>query len=414
MAKGASTSRGGNTASGPLSGIRVLDLTAVLLGPFATQILGDFGAEIVKVESPAGDHMRANGVSLHPGMSSIFLAVNRNKRSLCLDLGQPGGANVLRRLVGQFDVFVHNMRIDAIERLGFGYEAVRAINPQIVYCAATGFDQDGPDAAKPAFDDIIQAASGMVALNGMGREQPDYIPMLVADKTAGMAVVNAVLAALFHREKTGRGQYIEVPMLETLAGFVLAEHMGGMTFEASDKPAGYARVMNGGRRPYATKDGHLAMLPYTGDHWCAFFEHAGRPDLIETFSVKDRQKLNANIRAVYDAVGVLMLERKTAEWMAICMACDIPATPIYTLDELPAHPQLKAVDLFQTMQHPSEGSIRYVRPATKFAQTPASVRAPAPRLGEHSLEVLREAGFRESEIETLIAGKIAIQNQNVG
>lgn len=394
--------------------MRVLDLTAVLLGPFATQILGDFGAEIVKVESPAGDRMRANGVSLNPGMSSIFLAVNRNKRSLCLDLGTKDGARVLRRLIGQFDVFVHNMRVEAIGRLGFGYEAVRAVNPGVIYCAATGFDQDGPDAGKPAFDDIIQAASGMVALNGIGREQPDYVPMLVADKTAGMAVVNAVLAALFHREKTGQGQYIEVPMLETLAGFVLAEHMGGLTFASSGKPAGYPRVMPGGRRPYATKDGHMAMLPYTADHWCAFFEKAGRADLIEKFSVKDRQKLNANIRAVYDAVAELMRERTTAEWIAICIECDIPATPIYKLDDLPNHPQLKAVELFQTMQHPSEGTVGYVRPATKFAETPASVRAHAPLLGEHTRELLRDAGFDEAEIEALIAGKIAIQNQNAG
>ena len=394
--------------------MRVLDLTAVLLGPFATQILGDFGAEVVKIESPAGDRMRANGVSLHPGMSSIFLAVNRNKRSLCLDLGTKEGAAVLRRLIGQFDVFVHNMRVEAIERLGFGYEAVRAINPGVVYCAATGFDQDGPDRNKPAFDDIIQAASGMVALNGMGREQPDYVPMLVADKTAGMAVVNAVLAALFHRQKTGQGQYVEVPMLETLAGFVLAEHMGGLTFASSGKPAGYARVMNGGRRPYATRDGHVAMLPYTAEHWGAFFEQAGRPDLSEKFSVRDRQKLNANIRAVYDAVAELMRERTTAEWMALCAECDIPATPIYKLDDLPSHPQLKAVDLFRTMQHPSEGAVSYVRPATKFAATPASVRAPAPRLGEHSREVLREAGFADSEIDALVANKVAIQNENVG
>ena len=396
---------------GPLAGLRVLDLSAVLLGPFATQILGDFGAEIVKVESPAGDRMRANGVSLHPGMSSIFLAINRNKRAVCLDLAKPEGADVLRRMIGQFDVFVHNMRVEAIERLGFGYEAVRARNPKIVYCAATGFDQDGPDRDKPAFDDIIQAASGMVALNGMGRDSPDYVPMLVADKTSGMAVVNAVLAALVHRERTGQGQYVEVPMLETLAGFVLAEHMGGLTFESSGKPAGYLRVMNGGRRPYATSDGHVAMLPYTGDHWCAFFEQAGRSDLIEKYSVNDRQKLNANIRAVYDAVGELMRTRSTAEWMAICTACDIPATPIYKLDDLPDHPQLKAVDLFQTMRHPSEGTITYVRPATKFAATPASVRSPAPRLGEHTREILREAGLAADEIETLIARKIAIQNQ---
>ena len=397
--------------SGPLAGVRVLDLTSVVLGPLATQILGDYGAEIVKIEGPAGDMMRSNGVSLHRGMSSIFLSVNRNKRSLCLNLGTPQGAAVLRRLIPTVDVLVHNMRVEAIERLGFGYEPVASLNPKIVYCAATGFDQDGPDRNKPAFDDIIQAACGLASIASTGREQPDYVPTLVADKTAGMAVVNAVLAALFHRERTGQGQYVEVPMLETLAAFMLVEHLGGLTFEPSPTGAGYARLLSGGRKPAPTRDGFLALLPYTTDQWLAFLKAAGRPELAESLGVADRQTRNANIQALYAALAEITRTRTTAEWMRICGELDIPATPIYSLDELPEHPQLKATKLFQTMTHPSEGTIRYVRPTTKFSASPASVRRPAPALGQHSCELLREAGFDDSEIETLLAAKTVVQRE---
>jgi formyl-CoA transferase len=396
-------------STGPLSGVRILDLTSVVLGPIATQILGDFGADIIKVESPAGDMMRANGVSLHPGMSSIYLAVNRNKRSLSLDLTKPEGKAVLKRLIPEADAFVHNMRVEAIERLGFGYDAVSAINPRIVYCVATGFDQDGPDAGKPAFDDIVQAASGLVSVASNGRDKPDYVPTLVADKTTGMAVVSAVLAALFHRERTGRGQLVEVPMLETIAAFVLAEHMGGMTFDPPKGHAGYMRLLEGGRKPHPTKDGYIGLLPYTAEHWQVFFEAAGRSDLAETLAVADRAKRNANIRELYKRVGEITREKTTAEWMEILTRIDIPATPIYTLDDLPEHPQLKATKLFQWEEHPSEGRIRSVRPTTKFVGSPADVRHHAPLLGEHSVEILREGGFSPTEIDALIEQKIVKQ-----
>ena len=398
-------------APGPLAGIRVLDLTAVVLGPFATQILGDYGADIVKIESPAGDLMRLNGVSLHRGMSSIFLTLGRNKRSIALDLQTQAGADVLRRLIPTADVLVHNMRVEAIERLGFGYAAVAAINPQIVYCAATGFDQDGPDADRPAFDDIIQAASGLAAVASTGRATPDYVPSLIADKTAGMAVVNAVLAALLHRARGGGGQYVEVPMLETMVAFVLTEHLGGLTFDPAPAPPGYARLLEGGRKPAPTKDGFIAMLPYSAGHWRAFFNAAGHPEIGEELAHEDRLLRNANNAKLYAAMRETTPERSTAEWMKICADCDIPATPIYELAQLLDHPQLTAVGLFQMAEHPSEGTIRYVRPATKFFASPASIRSPAPAHGEHTDEILREAGFDDAEIAALHANNIAIQKE---
>jgi len=395
---------------GPLDGIRVLDLTAVVLGPFATQIMGDFGADVIKVESPHGDLMRSNGVSIHPGMSSIFLAVNRNKRGLCLDLSKPEGAAVLKRIVPSCDVFMHNMRIDAIERLGFGYEAVAHLKPDIVYCVATGFDQDGPDAKKPAFDDIVQAACGLAAIASIGRAEPAYVPTLIADKTTGLAMLNAVLAALLHRARKGAGQYIEVPMLETMAAFVLAEHLGGLTFEPPTSPPGYARLLEGGRKPAPTKDGHIALLPYTAEHWRAFFEAAGRADLAAELATDDRAKRNSRIRELYANLAQITVSRTTAEWMEICTVADVPATPIYGLTELPEHPQLKATQLIKTFPHQTEGEIRYLRPSAKFSVTPAAVRRGAPTLGEHSTEVLREARLSGEEIADLIERGIVKQS----
>jgi len=306
---------------------------------------------------------------------------------------------------------VHNMRVEAIERLGFGYQTVQAINPKIVYCAATGFDQDGPDRDKPAFDDIIQAASGLATIASIGRDKPDFVPTLVADKTAGISVVNALLAALFHRERTGEGQYVEVPMLETMVAFVLTEHLGGLTFEPSPAKAGYARLLAGGRKPAPTKDGFLALLPYTTEQWHAFLKAANRPDLIETLAIADRHTRNANIQKIYATLHEITLTRTTAEWMSICNEIDIPATPLYSLDDLPQHPQLLASKLFQTMEHPSEGTVRYVRPPTKFARTPAAVRGPAPRVGEHSCEILREAGLQDDEINALLSSNTVKQHE---
>lgn len=388
-----------NAASaGPLDGIRVLDLTSVVLGPLATQVLADLGADVIKIEGPEGDMMRANGVSQHAGMSSIYLALNRNKRSVVLDLKDEKDSAALRRLIERADVLVHNMRVAAIERLGFGYEAVSALNPRLVYCVATGFGQDGPHRDKPAFDDIIQAACGLVSLNTNNGNQPAYVPSLIADKTVGLALANAVLAALLHRERNGTGQCVEVPMLESMASFVLAEHMGGMTFEGSTAGAGYARLLHGGRRPVRTRDGWLCALPYTDRHWRAFFQAVGRADLGDQYRIEDRSQRNANIRALYQRLAEIMPERTTADWMALFEELDIPATPIHGIDELPDHPHLAAVGLFQRTEHPTEGTIREIRPVAKFSATPLSLRRHAPSLGEHTEEVLKEAGLVAGEL----------------
>jgi len=363
----------------------------------ATQVLADLGADVVKIEGPEGDMMRANGVSQRVGMSSIYLALNRNKRSVVLDLKDRAGADALRRLIAGADVLVHNMRVTAIERLGFGHEAVARINPRIVYCVATGFGQDGPHRDKPAFDDIIQAACGLVSLNTQEGCEPAYVPSVLADKTTGLALANAVLAALLHRERNGTGQCVEVPMLETMSAFVLAEHLGGLTFEGSTTGAGYARLLKGGRRPVRTKDGWLCALPYTDRHWKAFFRAVGREELGDALRIDDKAGRNANIRKLYGVLAELIPQRTTSEWMALFEELDIPATPIYTLDELPEHPHLKAVGLLETRQHPTEGPIREIRPPARFSATPLALRRHAPSLGEHTVEVLLEAGFTSAE-----------------
>lgn len=390
-------------SQGPLTGIRILDLTSVVLGPLATQILGDYGAEVIKVESLEGDLMRSNGVNLAPGMSSIYLSINRNKQSLALDLKSEAGKDILRRLIPRMDAVVHNMRVSAIEKLGFGYEAVRALHPGIVYCAATGFDQDGPDKDRPAFDDIIQAACGLASVNSMGQARPDYISTLVADKTTGMALVNAVLAALLAKARNGQGQYVEVPMLETMVAFTLVEHMGGLTRNPATQAAGYSRVLGGGRQPSPTRDGFIAMLPYTNAHWESFFKDADQEALGQELGVSNRITRNANIQGLYKALHQITATKSTAEWLAICDRLDIPATPIYSMEELPSHPQLQAVNLFAETEHADVGPIRYVRPPVKFSQTPASVRHQARRLGQDTEAILSDLGYSPQEIAALQA-----------
>ena len=394
---------------GPLAGIKVVDLTTVVLGPLATQILGDLGAEVIKVEAPEGDIMRYAGPARHRDMGHVFLNLNRNKRSLALDLKRTEAAAALTALIGQADVLMHNMRPQAIARLGFGYERVRQINPRLVYCAAMGYGQDGPLADRPAFDDIIQGASGFVALNEATGGEARFVPTLVGDKSVGLTMVYAVTAALLQRERTGEGQLVEVPMLETMAAFVMAEHLGGLTFEPPLGPPGYARMLAPDRRPHQTADGYICILPYTTRHWQDFFRIAGRPDLALDPRLADAPSRARHVAELYALIAECVKGETTASWLARLKAADIPSGPVNPLAGLPQDEQLAAVDFFPLTEHPSEGAIRVVRPPVKFGAGESGLRRPAPRLGEHTREVLQEAGLNEAAIEDLLARGIAVE-----
>ncbi|MBX9702127.1 MAG: CoA transferase, partial [Acetobacteraceae bacterium] len=391
--------------TGPLKGFRILDLTTVLFGPFGTQTLGDWGAEVIKVEGLAGDTWRNSGQFRNRGMSGQFMAANRNKRSIALDLKHERGKEVLRRLIPTADALVSNIRPAGLARLGFGYEECRALNPRLVYAVATGFGQDGPWAARPAFDEIIQAASGFASAMGTD-EEPAFVPSLVGDKLCGMALTGAVTAALLHRERSGEGQMVEVPMLETLAAFNSIEMFGGHAFIPSIGPSGYKRMK--ARKPVRTKDGWLTMLPYSGENWCAFFEAVGRPDCIEEFQVRDPVARARNIDRIYDRMREIAPSRTTAEWEELLLAIDVPHTGFTKLTEVQEQPHLKAVGMFPELDHPTEGKIRQARPPARFSASPAAIRRLAPNLGEHTRELLFEAGYDEAGIAALIEAKAVV------
>ncbi len=387
---------------GPLAGVRVLELTSVVLGPWACQILGDLGADVVKVEPPTGDSNRQAGPARHPGMAALFLTCNRNKRSLVLDLKQEAGRRALLKLAETADVLVHNFRPAAQRRLGLDYDAVRKLNPRIVFCGTYGYARKGPYRDRAAYDDLIQAACGLATLAERLGDEPRYLPTLAADKTAGLAVVYSVIAALFHRERTGEGQELEVPMFETLVSYVMAEHLFGGVFEPGLGSAGYSRLLTRNRRPFKTKDGYIALLPYLDEQWTSFCTLAGRAELAEDARFSSLASRLAHIDEVYREVGEIAATKSTAEWLEL-LGDRVPAMTVCALEDLFSDPQLEASGFWQFLDHPSEGRMRVPGVPTRFAASPGSVRRLAPRLGEHSLEVLREAGLSQPEIESLLA-----------
>ena len=391
--------------TGPLAGVRIVDLTSVLMGPYATQILGDYGADVIKVEAPGGDGVRGIGPARHPGMGGPFLQVNRNKRSIVLDLKQAGGREVLLKLAATADVLLYNVRPQAMARLGLAYEQVRAVKPDIIYAGLYGYGQSGPYAAKPAYDDLIQGATGLAALSvRAGSDRPRYVPSPIADRFVGVVAVGAVAAALFHRQRTGEGQSIEIPMFETMAQLVLADHMYGHGFVPPLGGTGYPRVLDEHRRPYRTRDGHVCVLVYNDKQWRAFFELIGRPEVMDSdarFSTIGKR--TENISALYAMVAEIMATRTTAEWLEALDAVDIPVMPMHTVESLMDDPQLRAVGFLQTIEHPTEGPIVQLAVPSTWSRTQPAVRRQAPRVGEHGREILEELGYAPAAIDALAA-----------
>jgi len=362
-------------ASGPLRGVRILDLTTVVMGPSATQILGDLGADVVKVEAGSGDTMRWIGPWRHAGMGPLYLQGNRNKRSVVLNLKSAPDKAAMLALAARADVLVTNVRPQGLARLGLDYEAVCATNPGIIYCAAVGYGSGGPDSGKAVYDDLMQAASGIAGLFGAVDGVPRYAPVNLCDRTVGLYVSNAITAALFHRTRTGQGQAIEVPMFETMAQWVLADHWGGAAFQPSEGSMGYKRLLSRTRGPYPTLDGHISIVVYTDKHWRAFGALTGAPDLLATdprFATQESRTQNA------EAIGRYLAERlparSNAEWLRVLTEVDIPACPVNSIEDLTHDPHLLAVGLFETVEHPTEGTMTSARFPVRFSATPADVR----------------------------------------
>jgi crotonobetainyl-CoA:carnitine CoA-transferase CaiB-like acyl-CoA transferase len=397
--------------AGPLEGIRILDLTTVGYGPYACQILGDYGAEIIKVESREGDITRGITPFRNRGMGHFFLMANRNKRSIVLDLKSDQGQEALLKLAENADAIISSIRPAAMDRLGLGYEDCRAINPNIVYVALVGFGQSGPYAKRPAYDDVIQGVSGMAAMQGGREAPPKFVNASVCDKICSQVAAHATLAALFSRERTGKGQLVEVPMFESMVGFNLIEHHSGQAFEPALGPAGYERSLVEYRKPYATADGYICALPYNTKHWQAFFSFMQRDDMIEDPRVVDPKTRSEKIGELYEMVANLVKDWKTVDILAALKKADIPHGEATPLGELENDPHMQDVGFFQTFDHPSEGKIKLTAPPMKLSETPPDIRQLPALLGEHSVEILREAGYSEGQISQMLADGVSIDGR---
>jgi crotonobetainyl-CoA:carnitine CoA-transferase CaiB-like acyl-CoA transferase len=388
--------------AGPLAGVRVLDLTTVVMGPFATQILGDFGADVIKVEPPDGDVIRQAWPFRNPGMGSIFLNTNRNKRSVVLDLKQPAALEAFLLLVKKSDVLVYNVRPQAMARLKLSYEEVKKANAKIIYVGGFGYSQRGPYAAKAAYDDMIQGAAGIPwLLHKQGAAEPRYAPMIVADRSVGQQVASAVSAALYSREKTGKGQRVDVPMYEHLLQMILGDHLGGYTFEPPQGDPGYHRILAPDRRPYQTRDGWLCTLIYNDKQWKAFFDVIGKPEMLRSKEYATQEARSQNYGKAYAFVADELKKRTTDEWLEVLGRADIPVQRMNSLDDIVADPHLAAIGYLRTVEHPSEGRIKVLAVPSEWSDSVPEYRRHAPRLGEHTREVLAQAGLPEDKIAEL-------------
>ncbi len=395
---------------GPLHGCRVIDLTTVLMGPSAAQTLGDYGADVIKVESPDGDLVRDILPTRHARMGAMYLNTNRSKRGIVLDLKRPAGRDALLRLAAGADVLLYNVRPQAMARLGLGYDTLRETNPRLVYAGVFGFGQDGPYAARPAYDDLIQGATGLAWLmTRSGSDEPRYVPNAIVDRLVGQVAVHAVLAALLERTRSGVGQRVDVPMFETMASIVLGDHLGGMSFEPALDAGGYARQLSPDRKPYATRDGHVCAIVYNDAQWRRFAQAIGRAELLEDPRFATYAGRSANVATVNAELVRIFASRTTADWNALLEAADIPSLPMHDLQSLVADPQLDASGMLPLREHPTEGTVRTIAPPVRLHRTPAEPERLAPRQGEHTVEVLREAGLEEAAIDAMLREGSAIQ-----
>lgn len=388
---------------GPLAGVRVLDLTSVLMGPYATQIFADLGADVIKVESPQGDTTRFIPPGPDASRGAMFLNVNRGKRSIVLDLKQPEARAALLKMAESADVFIHSMRSSAIGRLGLDYAALKSANPKIIYANLYGFARSGPYRDYPAYDDIVQAASGIVDLQArLSGGQPTYAATVIADKVAGLTGAYSVIAALYAREKSGIGQEIEVPMFETLVSFAMVEHLCGSLFVPPEGPPEYPRATSEARRPYRTADGYIGVMIYNDKHWRAFFDALGNPEWSQDPMFASMRSRTQNIGTVLAKVAEVIETRSTEEWVELFRQAHIPATAIKSLTDLLDDPHLVETGFWQERETP-EGTLRFPGIPTTFSETPGAIGDPGPALGGESLDVLREAGFSAEEIADLQA-----------
>lgn len=395
-------------ASGALSGIRILDLTTVQMGPWCTRIVADLGAEVIKIEASEGDSNRYTGVPRNRGVSGTFQHNARGKQSIALDLRKPAGREVALRLAKRADAFVSNIRPGALGRLGLDYDSVRDANESIVYLSMVGYGTGGRYAGRPAYDDLIQAAAANPTLLQRSTGDLRFIPMAAIDRIVGSAAANALLAGLLARSRTGTGQKIEVPMFETMAQFVPSEHMQGATVDPPTSPPGYARTLSRSRRPYPTKSGPLAVLPYNDGQWRRFFSLVGKLEMLET----DPRFANiaartANIDSLYAILAEELKERPAEEWLPLLEENDIPCIVPHTLETLLEDPHLHDRGFFEFLDHPSEGRIRTMREPSSWSGTPPPEGRLAPRLGQHTREVLSAAGYVDSEIDDLVRRQVA-------
>jgi crotonobetainyl-CoA:carnitine CoA-transferase CaiB-like acyl-CoA transferase len=402
--------------TGPLDGIRVLDLTTVVMGPYASQLLGDHGSDVVKVESPEGDVMRLSGPMKNPKMGHLYLSTNRNKRSIVIDLKSAKGLVLLLELVKTADVLLYNIRPQAMARLGLSYEQVHGVNPKLIYVGAFGFSQRGPYAARPAYDDLIQGMSGLPWLSSQaGGQEPRYAPMILADRMVGLQVAFAVVAALHHRSTTGEGQRIDVPMFESLVSIVMGEHLAGAAFLPRLGDTGYQRSLAHNRRPHRTRDGFICTLVYTDKHWRSFFDVIGQPEMFSDRRFSSQGERLHNIDEVYGYLAGVLATRTTDDWLTAFTQADIPAARMNSLADILADEHLNAIGYFRAVEHPSEGSVTEIAIPTEWSGSPPSIARHAPRLGEHTVEILRESGIDQKAIDDLLRqGIVRTDNKIAG